>query len=61
MNFSEEKLKAIAAYANAMPGDLILILAGAEERTRKAVSELRLELGERLGLRKNTSINYCGF
>jgi aspartyl-tRNA synthetase len=50
--FSEDKLKAIAAFSNAKPGDLILILAGAEERTRKAISDLRLELGERLGLRK---------
>lgn len=50
--YSEEKLKAIAEFAHAKPGDLILILAGAEERTRKAISELRLELGERLGLRK---------
>ena len=50
--FNEEKLKAIAEYANAKPGDLILILAGAEERTRKAISDLRLELGERLGMRK---------
>ncbi len=50
--FNEEKLKAIAEYTAAKPGDLILILAGAEERTRKAISELRLELGERLGFRK---------
>jgi aspartyl-tRNA synthetase len=50
--YSEEKLKAIADFAHAKPGDLILILAGAEEKTRKAISELRLELGERLGLRK---------
>jgi aspartyl-tRNA synthetase len=50
--YSEEKLKAIATAANANAGDLILILAGAEERTRKAISDLRLELGERLGLRK---------
>jgi aspartyl-tRNA synthetase len=50
--YSEERLKAIAGFANAKPGDLILILAGPEERTRKAVSELRLEMGERLGLRK---------
>ncbi len=50
--YNEEKLKAIADFAGAQPGDLILILAGAEERTRKAISELRLELGERLGLRK---------
>ncbi|MFM2206397.1 MAG: aspartate--tRNA ligase [Bacteroidota bacterium] len=33
------------------PGDLLLILAGAEAKTRKAMSELRLEMGERLGLR----------
>ena len=50
--FNEESLKSIAAYVGAKPGDLILILAGAEERTRKAISELRLELGERLGFRK---------
>ena len=50
--FNEEKLKAIAASCNAKPGDLVLILAGKEERTRKAISELRLEMGERLGLRR---------
>ena len=50
--YSEEKLKAIAEAAGAKAGDLILILAGAEERTRKAISELRLEMGKRLGLRK---------
>lgn len=50
--FDEGKLKTLAAKCNAQPGDLILILAGREERTRKAMSELRLETGERLGLRK---------
>ena len=50
--FTEDKLKAIAEAAFAKPGDLILILAGKEERTRKAISELRLELAERMGLRK---------
>lgn len=50
--YNEEKLKAIAEFTNAKPGDLILILAGAEERTRKAISELRLEMGKRLGYRK---------
>jgi aspartyl-tRNA synthetase len=50
--FTEDKLKAIADAAGAKAGDLVLILAGAEERTRKAMSELRLEMGERLGLRK---------
>ena len=50
--YPEERLKAIADAAGAERGDLILILAGREERTRKAMSELRLEMGRRLGLRK---------
>lgn len=50
--FNEEKLRVLAAKCQSQPGDLILILAGREERTRKAMSELRLEMGERLGLRK---------
>lgn len=51
--YSEDKLKAIAGAAGAQKGDLILILAGREERTRKAMSELRLEMGRRLGFRKD--------
>lgn len=51
--YSEDKLKAIADAAGAKAGDLVLILAGREERTRKATSELRLEMGRRLGLRKD--------
>lgn len=50
--FTEEQLKDLAAFCNAKEGDLILILAGKEERTRKAISDLRLLMGERLGLRK---------
>ncbi len=50
--FTEEKLKAIADSCDAQKGDLVLLVAGAEERTRKAMSELRLEMGKRLGLRK---------
>jgi aspartyl-tRNA synthetase len=50
--FTEDKLKAIADAADAQAGDLVLVLAGREERTRKATSELRLEMGKRLGLRK---------
>ncbi|HRH61120.1 MAG TPA: aspartate--tRNA ligase, partial [Chitinophagaceae bacterium] len=50
--YNEERLKNIAAACHAKAGDLILILAGTEERTRKAMSELRLEMGKRLGLRK---------
>jgi aspartyl-tRNA synthetase len=51
--YSEERLKAIADAAGAKAGDLVLLLAGTEERTRKAMSELRLEMGKRLGLRKD--------
>lgn len=51
--YSEERLKAIADAAGARPGDLVLILAGTEERTRKAISELRLEMASRLGLRQD--------
>lgn len=50
--FTPEKLEAIATAAEAKPGDLILVLAGKEELTRKAASTLRLEMGERLGLRR---------
>jgi len=51
--YTEDKLKAIADSAGAKAGDLVLILAGREERTRKAISELRLEMGKRMGLRKD--------
>ncbi len=50
--YSEEKLKAIAEACGANPGDLILIVAGAEERTRKAASDLRMYMAEKLGMRK---------
>ncbi len=50
--YNEEKLKAIVQTAGAVSGDLVLILAGPEELTRKAISQLRLEMAERLGLRK---------
>jgi aspartyl-tRNA synthetase len=50
--FGADRLKTIAEAVEAQPGDLILVLAGKEELTRKAASTLRLEMGERLGLRK---------
>ncbi len=49
--YSEDDLKAIGKLFNAQPNDLVLILAGEEEKTQKALNELRLEMGERLGLR----------
>jgi aspartyl-tRNA synthetase len=51
--YTEDKLKAIADAAGATAGDLVLILAGKEERTRKATSELRLEMGKKLDFRKD--------
>ena len=49
--YSNDDLKEIAALFNAQPGDLILILAGNKIKTQKALCELRLEIGSRLGLR----------
>ena len=51
--YDADKLKAIATAANAKAGDIILILAGAEERTRKATSDLRMYMADKLGMRKN--------
>jgi len=50
--YNEDDLKKWAELCGAEKGDLILILAGAEKKTRKAISELRLEMGNRLGLRQ---------
>jgi aspartyl-tRNA synthetase len=50
--YSTEKLKIWADAMNAKPGDLMLILSGEKKKTLTALSELRLEMGNRLGLRK---------
>lgn len=50
--FDEAALKQIAEKLDAKAGDLILILAGEANKTRKQLNELRLEMGSRLGLRK---------
>ncbi len=53
--YSAEDLKSLADQLQAKPGGLILILAGEQSSTLKALSELRLEMGTRLNLRdKNT-------
>ena len=49
--FSQDELKWWAKKFGAKENDLILILAGEANQTRKALSELRLEMGERLGLK----------
>jgi len=53
--YSEDELTNWAAAFNAEKGDLMLILAGGADKVRKQLNELRLEMGNRLGLRdKNT-------
>ncbi len=42
--YDSERLKAIAEFVKAEPEDMIYILAGKEEKTRKAISEFRLYL-----------------
>ncbi|MDX9855080.1 MAG: aspartate--tRNA ligase [Tenuifilaceae bacterium] len=49
--YSPEELKELATFMGASQGDLLLILAGERKRTLPALSELRLEMGSRLGLR----------
>lgn len=49
--YSQDDLKSIASMFDAKAGDLILILAGPKTKTQKALCELRLEMGSRLGLR----------
>ena len=49
--YSDDELRAWGERAGAENGDLLLILAGATMKMRKALGELRLEMGNRLGLR----------
>ena len=54
--FDQDALKGWAEKFGAKPGDLMLILAGEKDQTRKALNELRLEMGERLGLRDKNKV-----
>ncbi len=49
--YSEADLQAMANQAKAQPGDLLLLLSGELAKTRKQLNELRLHLGNQLGLR----------
>jgi aspartyl-tRNA synthetase len=55
--FDQNQLGAWAEKAGAKPGDLLLILAGVAAQTRKALNELRLEMGNRLGLRDRSKVS----
>jgi aspartyl-tRNA synthetase len=53
--YAEDDTKAWLKKCGANPGDVLLILAGPADKTRKALGELRLLIGEQLGFRdKNT-------
>ncbi|WP_113660944.1 aspartate--tRNA ligase [Pedobacter nanyangensis] len=50
--YNEDELKKWSAALNTQPGDLVLVLAGPnQDKVRKQMNELRLEMGSRLGLR----------
>lgn len=49
--YNEEDLKKWAERCGAEKGDLILIICGDTEKAQKQLCELRLEMGERMGLR----------
>jgi aspartyl-tRNA synthetase len=49
--YTQDQLKTWADASGAVPGDLLLVLSGDEKTTRKQLSELRLKMGEDLGLR----------
>jgi len=49
--YDQEDLKAWAKKAGAKQGDLLLVLSGSKDQTRKQMNELRLHMGSELGLR----------
>ncbi|MEM6362241.1 MAG: aspartate--tRNA ligase, partial [Bacteroidota bacterium] len=50
--YSQEDLAAWAEAFNAKRGDLLLVMSGEADHTRKALSELRLHMGSELDFRK---------
>ncbi|HRG78707.1 MAG TPA: aspartate--tRNA ligase [Cyclobacteriaceae bacterium] len=49
--YSADDLKKWAELLHAQPGDLLLVLSGEKTKTQKALNELRLRMGDLLGLR----------
>lgn len=56
--YDEEALRQWSNAFGSEPGDLMLLLSGDLNKTRKALNELRLEMGTRLGLR-NKDVYSC--
>lgn len=52
--FNAEELKGLCDSIGAKEGDLVLVLSGAAKKMRVALGTLRLEMGNRLGLRDNS-------
>ncbi len=52
--FSPEELKAWGGKCGAKPGDMMFIIAGGRKHSLGVLGDLRLEMGERLGLRDRT-------
>lgn len=52
--YDADELKSWANQTNMKPGDLLLLLCGELDKTRKQLNELRLHLGNLLGLRNAT-------
>ena len=50
--FDDDALRAWGEKFGAKPGDVIFVLSGEAEKTRKQLNELRLEMGRRMGLMK---------
>lgn len=55
--YSPQDLARWAERCQAEPGDLILVICGETEKAQKQLGELRLEVGERLGLRDKNQFN----
>ncbi len=53
--YSQEDLQAWANKMDAKAGDLLLVLSGSTDRTRKAMNELRIEMAKQLGLRNRNT------
>lgn len=51
--YQPDDLKSWAEKLSAKPGDLLLLMSGSKKSTLKALSELRLEMGSRLGLKRD--------
>ena len=56
---NEDIVAGIASDAEAEPGDAILVVAGAYAEASDIAGKLRLEVGDRLGLRKPGEFAYC--